>query len=127
VHDLPEDLRTQLRPAKTVSARVNSLRRLDTTGVTDPTVALRLRLIGHRVAMVRDVLEQDKAATAVLDELTGRIPDFRRAYEPDGLRPDEFDAYGATVRTLRAFIGSYHDMLAAVREIMLPDPDLRTP
>jgi transposase len=50
VHDLPEDLRTQLRPAKTVSARVNSLRRLDTSGVTDPTVALRLRLIEHRVA-----------------------------------------------------------------------------
>ena len=69
MHDLPEDLRTQLRPAKTVSARVNSLRRLDTTGVTDPTVALRLRLIGHRVAMLRDVLEQDKAATAELTAL----------------------------------------------------------
>jgi len=69
VHDLPEDLRTQLRPAKTVSARVNSLRRLDTSGVTDPTVALRLRLIEHRVAMLRDVLEQDKAATAELTAL----------------------------------------------------------
>ena len=69
VHDLPEDLRTKLRPAKTVSARVNSLSRLDTTGVTDPTVALRLRLIGHRVAMLRDVLEQDKAATAELTAL----------------------------------------------------------
>ena len=62
VHDLPEDLRSQLRPAKTVSARVNSLRRLDTSGVTDPTVALRLRLIEHRVAMLRDVHEQDKVA-----------------------------------------------------------------
>lgn len=69
VHDLPEDLRSQLRPAKTVSARVNSLRRLDTSGVTDPTVALRLRLIEHRVAMLRDVLEQDEAATAELSEL----------------------------------------------------------
>ncbi len=69
MHDLPEDLRTQLRPAKTVSARVNSLRRLDTSGVTDPTVALRLRLIEHRVVMLRDVLAQDKAATAELAEL----------------------------------------------------------
>jgi len=69
VHDLPEDLRAQLRPAKTVSARVNSLRRLDTSAVTDPTVALRLRLIEHRVAMLRDVLEQDKVATAELSEL----------------------------------------------------------
>jgi hypothetical protein len=60
VHDLPEDLRSQLRPAKTVRARVNSLRRLDTSGVTDPTVALRLWLIERRVAMLRDVLEQDR-------------------------------------------------------------------
>lgn len=66
VHDLPEELRSQLRPMKTVSARVNSLSRLDTSGVTDPVVALRLRLIEHRVAMLRDVLEQDKAATAEL-------------------------------------------------------------
>ncbi len=33
-----------------------------------------------------------------------RIPDFGRAYEPDGLAVDEFDGYGATVRTLRGFI-----------------------
>ena len=61
----------------------------------------------------------------ILAELARRIPDFGRAYEPDGLRPAEFDGYGATVRTLRAFVGSYHDMLATVREIMLPNPDLR--
>jgi transposase len=71
VHDLPEDLRRQLPAMKTVSARVNSLSRLDTSEVTDPTVALRLRLIEHRVAMLRDVLEQDKAATAELVELLG--------------------------------------------------------
>ena len=66
VQDLPEDLRDQLGPAKTVSARVNALRRLDTSSVTDPIVALRLRLIEPRVAMLRDVLEQDRAATAEL-------------------------------------------------------------
>lgn len=69
VHDLPEDLRRQLPAMKTVSARVNSLGRLDTADVTDPTVVLRLRLIEHRVAMLRDVLEQDKAATAELGKL----------------------------------------------------------
>jgi transaldolase len=63
---------------------------------------------------------------AILAELTQRIPDFGRAYEPDGLTPAEFDAYGATTRTLRAFIGSYHDLLATVRDIVLPNPDLRT-
>ena len=67
VHDLPEGLRSQLPVMKTVRARVNSLSALDSTEVTDPTVLLRLQLIDHRVAMLRDVLMQDKAAA---DELT---------------------------------------------------------
>jgi transaldolase len=58
-------------------------------------------------------------------DLTARIPDFGRAYEPDGLSIPEFDTYGATVRTLRGFIRSYHDLVAAVRDVMLPDPDVR--
>jgi transaldolase len=62
---------------------------------------------------------------AVVAELLERIPDFRRAYEPDGLTIDEFDGYGATVRTLRGFIKSYHDLIGAVRDIVLPDPDVR--
>jgi transaldolase len=62
---------------------------------------------------------------AFVDELLARIPDFRRAYEPDGLAIDEFDGYGATVRTLRTFIESYHALIGAVREVMLPNPDVR--
>jgi transaldolase len=61
----------------------------------------------------------------ILDELWRELPDFRRAYEPDGLAVDELDGFGATVRTLRGFIGSYHDLVATVRDAMLPDPDLR--
>ena len=61
-------------------------------------------------------------APAVLAEL-GRIPDFVRAYEPGGLMPGEFDTYGATVRTLRSYIASCHQLQAAVRDVMLPDPD----
>ena len=61
---------------------------------------------------------------AIVDELC-RIPDFRRAYEPDGLAPADFDTYGATVRTLRAFVASYHDLQATVRDVMLPNPDLK--
>jgi transaldolase len=54
-----------------------------------------------------------------------RFPDFVRAYEPDGLTPAEFETFGSTARTLRSFIGSYHDLLAAVRDLMLPNPDVR--
>jgi transaldolase len=59
----------------------------------------------------------------VVDELYRRFADFRRAYDADGMTVDEFDSYGATVRTLRAFIGSYQDLVATVRDFMLPDPE----
>ena len=59
----------------------------------------------------------------IVDELMTRIPDFRRAYEPDGLGAPEFASYGASTRTLRSFVKSYHDLQATIRDLMLPDPD----
>jgi len=58
-----------------------------------------------------------------LEELTAKVPDFVRAYEPDGMTVDEFDDYGATRRTLRGFIASYQELVATVRDFMLPNPD----
>ena len=63
-------------------------------------------------------------APATLDALYTRFPDFRRAYDEDGMTPEEFDDYGATVRTLRSFIGGWHDFVAVIRDQMLPNPDL---
>jgi transaldolase len=62
---------------------------------------------------------------ALIDDLVERIPDFRRAYEPDGMTPAEFESYGASARTLRTFIKSYHDLQGAIRDVVLPDPDVR--
>ncbi len=62
---------------------------------------------------------------AMIGELLGRIPDFARAYEPEGLAIDEFDGFGPTVRTLRGFVKSYHDLVGAIRDVVLPDPDVR--
>jgi transaldolase len=55
----------------------------------------------------------------VLETLQRRFPDFRRAYDEDGMAPDDFVRYGATVATLNQFIGGYHDLLGFVRERML--------
>jgi transaldolase len=38
---------------------------------------------------------------------------------------EEFDSFGATVRTLRTFIGSYAELLGFVRDFMIPDPDVK--
>ncbi len=61
----------------------------------------------------------------LVDDLLARIPDFARAYEPGGMTPAEFEGYGAVARTLRAFIASYHDLQAAIRDLVLPNPDVR--
>ncbi len=61
----------------------------------------------------------------IVSELYAKLPDFRRAYDADGMTVDEFDRFGATVATLRQFIGSYQDLVAVVRDFMLPSPDRR--
>ena len=50
------------------------------------------------------------------------IPEFVRAYEPDGMKPEEFDTYGATVRTLRGFLQADADLDALVRDVIMPQP-----
>ena len=59
----------------------------------------------------------------IVDELTRKFSEFRKAYEEEGLRIDEFDSFGATRRTLRQFITACHDLDALVRDFMIPNPD----
>ena len=62
----------------------------------------------------------------LVTDLLAKIPDFRRAYEPDGMTPAEFESFGPSARTLRAFMKSYHDLQGAIRDVYLPDPDLKS-
>ena len=50
------------------------------------------------------------------------IPEFVRAYEPDGMTPLEFDTFGATAKTLRGFLQADADLDALVRDVMMPAP-----
>ena len=80
-------------------------------------------------ANASDIEVQEHMSTPVdpkiIEELYKEIPDFRRAYDEAGMSVEEFDDYGATVRTLRSFIASAHDLMAEVREFMLPNPDVK--
>ncbi len=60
---------------------------------------------------------------AIVEALYSKIPDFRRSYDEDGMSVAEFDTFGATVRTLRSFIESWHSFVAVMRDFMLPNPD----
>lgn len=62
----------------------------------------------------------------IIEALYEKIPDFRRAYDEDGMKVEEFDDYGATIRTLRGFIASAHDLMGEIRDFILPNPDVKT-
>ena len=59
----------------------------------------------------------------ILAELTGKFVEFRRAYEEKGMTTEEFDGFGATVRTLRQFSKAAADLAGQMRDVMLPSPD----
>jgi transaldolase len=65
----------------------------------------------------------EPVAQAVVDALYEKLPDFRRAYDVDGMTPAEFLDYGATRKTLRQFLGACADLEALVRDVLLPDPE----
>jgi len=69
----------------------------------------------------------DPVDPAIVEELAARIPDFVRAYEPDGLGVPELETYGAAVRTLRQFIAAYHELQGTIRDFVLPNPDKKAP
>jgi transaldolase len=60
----------------------------------------------------------------IVQELELKFADFRRAYDEHGQSVPEFDSYGPTRRTLRQFSKATDDLVAQVRDIMIPNPDL---
>src|SRR3984893_17219601 len=60
----------------------------------------------------------------IVEELSKKFTDFRRAYNEKGLSVEEIDAFAPSRRTLRQFIAACHDLDALVRDFMVPNPDL---
>jgi transaldolase len=65
---------------------------------------------------------EDPVDPRIVDQLYEKFSEFRRAYDVDGMTPAEFSSYGATVRTLRQFLGATNDLEALVRDVLLPSP-----
>ncbi len=59
----------------------------------------------------------------IVEALSRKFLDFRRAYAEEGLTVEEFDSFPATRRTLRQFITACHDLDGLVRDFMIPNPD----
>jgi transaldolase len=66
----------------------------------------------------------DPVDPRIVDDLIKRFPDFRRAYEEDGLNIEEFDSFPPAVRTLRQFTAACTELAGLIREYLLPNPDV---
>jgi transaldolase len=89
--------------------------------VISPPYKWQLRYNASDVAVVPRI--DEPVEPGILEELLAKFPDFRRAYEEDGMAVEEFDGYGATVRTLRQFIAGTQELASLIRDFMLPNPD----
>jgi transaldolase len=67
----------------------------------------------------------DPVDPRIIAELEKKFPDFRRAYDENGMKPEEFENFGATRRTLLSFLGGYAGLVETVRGIMINDPDIK--
>jgi transaldolase len=65
----------------------------------------------------------EPVAPPVVNELSKKFLDFRRANSEDGLSVSDFDSFGPTRRTLRQFIAACHDLDGIIRDFLLPNPD----
>ena len=67
----------------------------------------------------------DKPVEArVVEELSTKFSDFRRAYAEGGLLIEEFDSFPPTRRTLRQFTAACSDLSSLIRDYLLPNPDI---
>lgn len=60
----------------------------------------------------------------IINEMLNKSAEFRKAFEPDGMKISEFSSYGATRRTLRGFLQATNDLELFVRDTLLLDPDI---
>ncbi len=58
----------------------------------------------------------------IIETLLEQMPEFRKAYEVDGMTPAQFDDFGATRKTLRQFLGADEELDHIVRDILIPAP-----
>ena len=59
----------------------------------------------------------------ILNPLLENFPEFRKMYDVDGLKVEEFTNFGGTLRTLRGFLQSVNDLESFVRDVTVPNPD----
>ena len=89
--------------------------------VISPPFAWQERINASGIEAVNRI--DEPVAAHIVKALYDNLPDFRCAYDPDGMTVDEFLEYGATARTLRQFLTATNELEMFVRDVTVPNPD----
>jgi transaldolase len=89
--------------------------------VISPPCAWQVRFNASDIE-VRSRIDEPVRAE-IVEELSRKFADFRRANTEGGLTVEEFDSFAPTRRTLRQFVTACHDLDAIVRDILIPNPE----
>jgi transaldolase len=91
--------------------------------VISPPFAWQMRLNASGIEPVPRI--DEPVAKPVIETLYSAFPDFRRAIDTDGMTIEEFEQYGASRQTLRQFLNACAELELLVRDVLLPDPQLK--
>ena len=86
-------------------------------------VSMTIPPIWIRRFVSSDITVENRMDTPVDPKLVAQLnkhfPDFVRAYQSDVMKPEEFEFYGATNRTLKQFLSGYDKMVGIIRSVMV--------
>jgi transaldolase len=88
--------------------------------VVSPPFDWQLRINENRIPAVPRI--DVPVDPEIIRTLRAKIPEFSKAYDEDGMTPDEFEQFGATRVTLRQFLEADAELDAVVRDILIPAP-----
>ena len=58
----------------------------------------------------------------IVETLYAQMPEFRKAYDVDGMTPADFAEFGATRKTLRQFLAADAELEQIVVDVLVPKP-----
>ncbi len=89
--------------------------------VISPPYSWQVRFNASEIEVRKRI--DDPVNSKIVDQLSRKFADFRRANTEGGMTVAEFDSFGPTRRTLRQFISACHDLDGLVRDVLIPNPD----
>jgi transaldolase len=86
--------------------------------VVSPPFDWQARINENRIPVRPDAIDEP-VDPRIIGTLLDRVPEFRKAYDEDGLAVADFERYGATVRTLHQFLEADAELDSLVRGLVL--------